>query len=208
MTCDLKDQFLASPMKHCHYMRMKWEHIPEDIRERYNLSKILHNGYIYIKIKKGMYGLKEAAILAYNKLLKHLTPRGYYPIPGTSGLWKHKTRKTIFCLFVDDFGIKYFNKEDIGHFQDSLKDHFKFHLDWKGNHYIGLDLKWNYEDGYVDISMPGYIDKILQRLRHPPPTSPQYSPHEHFPIKYGSKGTRQYATASDSSPPLPSPTYI
>jgi len=56
--------------------------------------------------------------------------------------------------------------------------------------------------------MPGYVDKILKRLKHPTPTSPQYSPHEHFPIKYGSKGKRQYATAPDSSPPLPSPTYI
>ena len=56
--------------------------------------------------------------------------------------------------------------------------------------------------------MPGYIDKILHRLRHPPPTSPQYSPHKQLPMKYGSKGTQQYVTAPDSSPPLPSPTYI
>jgi len=110
-------------------MKMRWEHIPIDIRIKYNLSALLQNGYIYIKIKRGMYGLKEAAILAYNKLLQHLTPRGYYPIPGTSGLWRHKTRKTIFCLCVDDFGIKYFSKDDNQHFQDSLKEHFKFHLD-------------------------------------------------------------------------------
>ncbi len=122
--------------------------------------------------------------MAYNKLIHHLTPRGYYPIPGTAGLWRHKTRKTIFCLCVDDFGIKYFNKEDIQHFQDSLKDYFQFHMDWTGKNYIGLSLDWNYKDGYVDISMPNYIEKIIERLGHPPPTSPQYSPHEHFPITY------------------------
>ena len=88
-----------------------------------------------------MYGLKEAAILAYNKTPLHLTSRGYYHIPGTAGLWKHKTRQTIFCLCVDDFGIKYFNPDDIAHFQDSLKDHFQFHMDWKGDNYIGLSLK-------------------------------------------------------------------
>ena len=32
MTCDLKDHFLASPMEKPHYMKIKWEHIPEDIR--------------------------------------------------------------------------------------------------------------------------------------------------------------------------------
>ena len=208
MSIDLKDHFLASPMSQPHYMRIRWDQIPDDIKLRYNLQPLLHNNYIYIKIKKGMYGLKEAAILAYNKLLHHLTPRGYYPIPGTAGLWRHKTRKTIFCLCVDDFGIKYFSKDDIQHFQDSLADHFKFHLDWKGENYIGLNLKWNYTQGYVDISMPNYVDKILHRLCHPPPTSPQYSPHEHFPITFGPKGTRQYATAPDTSPPLSSPTYI
>ena len=119
-----------------------------------------------------------------------------------------QNKKNIFCLCVDDFWIKYFNKDNIDCFQNSLKDHFKFHLNWEGNHYIGLDLKWNYDDGYVKISMPGYIDKILHRLRHLPPITPQYSPHENFPIKCGSKGTRQYATAPDTSPPLPSPTYI
>ena len=161
MTVDLKDHFLASPMRKPQYMRMRWDQIPEDIKHCYNLHQMLHNNYIYIKIKKGMYGLKEAAILAYNKLLHHLTPRGYYPIPGTAGLWRHKTKKIIFCLCVDDFGIKYFNKDDLRHFQDSLKDHFKSHTDWKGENYIGLDLNWNYSQGYVDISMPNYVDKIL-----------------------------------------------
>ena len=71
-----------------------------------------------------------------------------------------------------------------------------------------MNLKWNYAAGYVDISMPDYIEKILERLCHPSPSAPQYSPHEHFPITFGGKGTRQYATTPDISPPLSSPKYI
>jgi hypothetical protein len=56
--------------------------------------------------------------------------------------------------------------------------------------------------------MPDYIEKILERLCHPSPSTPQYSPHEHFPITFGGKGTRQYATAPDLSPPLSSSKYI
>ena len=81
-------------------------------------------------------------------------------------------------------------------------------MDWEGNNCIGLQLAWNYTNGYVDISMPTYIIKMLKRLCHQPPLHPQHSPHEHFPIAYGEKGTRQYATAPDISPPLESPTYI
>ena len=77
MTYDLKDHFLALPMAKPKCTKLRWEHIPDDIKIRYRLEKLLHYGYIFMKIKKGMYGLKEAAILAYKKLLLRLKPRGY-----------------------------------------------------------------------------------------------------------------------------------
>lgn len=45
--------------------------------------------HIYIKISKGMYGLKQAAVLAYKNLIKNLTPFGYEPIPHTDSYWRH-----------------------------------------------------------------------------------------------------------------------
>ena len=37
-----------------------------------------------------MYGLKQAALLAYNFLVvKNLQPYGYYPIPHTICIWNH-----------------------------------------------------------------------------------------------------------------------
>ena len=62
-----------------------------------------------------MYGLKQAAILVYKQLVQNLGQPGYYPIPYTTGLWKHKTRDTVFALCVDDFGVKYTSKETINH---------------------------------------------------------------------------------------------
>ena len=55
-----------------------------------------------------MYGLKQAAVLAYEHLIENLAPHGYRPIPRTTGLWKHYTRPITFCLCVDDFGVKYY----------------------------------------------------------------------------------------------------
>jgi hypothetical protein len=57
-----------------------------------------------------MYGLKEAAIIAFNQLVKKLAPHGYAPTPYTPGLWHHKTKRTTFVLCVDDFGVKYFSQ--------------------------------------------------------------------------------------------------
>ena len=44
------------------------------------------DGYIYIKIKGNMYGLKQVSVLVYKNLFKILTVVNYTPIIGTSGL--------------------------------------------------------------------------------------------------------------------------
>ena len=90
-------------------MRIHSKYFPLDIRDRYNIEVLIAaDGYVYIKIVKGIYGLKQADIKAYNQLISHMDPHGYYPVPFTTGLWAHKTRKTKFCLCVDDFGVKNF----------------------------------------------------------------------------------------------------
>ena len=99
MSLDLKDFFLASPMKKAKYMKIRYSLFPPDIIDQYNLStKVSSDGYIYCKIKKGMYGLKEAAVLAYDQLTKFLNLQGYHHVPGTAGIWTHRTKSTAFCL--------------------------------------------------------------------------------------------------------------
>jgi hypothetical protein len=86
-------------MKDPEYMRLKYHYFPPAIRTQYKLDHLLApDGYIYIKIQRGMYGLKQAAILAYEHLVRQLAPHGYHPCPYTTGLWKHATRPTKFCL--------------------------------------------------------------------------------------------------------------
>ena len=203
MSADIKDFFLNTPMERPEYMRVHYRHIPQDIRNRYNLdSKVNKDGFIYIKIKKGMYGLKQAAILAYNHIKQHLKDFGYHPVQGTVGLWTHKTRNLQFCLCVDDFGVKYFKKEDVEHLLHSIGSIYKYTTDWTGKNYCGMHFDWHYDAGYVDVSMPGYVKKALKRLQYQASNTHQYSPHHHEPFKYATKGTRQYANAPDTSPLL------
>ena len=57
--------------------------------------------------------------------------------------------------------------------------------DWKGKLYCGITLNWNYREGYVDISMPGYIQRLLAKYKYLKPKKPQYSPYPVEPRKYG-----------------------
>eukprot|EP00957_Ditylum_brightwellii_P183843 14003764-Ditylum_brightwellii.AAC.1 len=62
------------------------------------------DGWVYIEIKRGMYGLSQAGILANKLLTTQLVEHGYYPVQHTPGVWWHKWRPVTFALVVDDFG--------------------------------------------------------------------------------------------------------
>jgi hypothetical protein len=56
-----------------------------------------------------------------------------------------------------------------------------------GSLYCGITLTWHYDKGYLDISMPGYVNKQLIKYNHPPPKTPVNTPWEPYPITFGRK---------------------
>jgi hypothetical protein len=66
-----------------------------------------------------------------------------------------------------------------------LQQEYKLTTDWTGTQYIGLSLEWDYENGHVDLSMPGYIERALIRFAHRKPRRAQHSPHEWTAPVYG-----------------------
>ena len=70
------------------FMRVKSKHILVDTMNRHNMNIMIHNDdWFYIRIQKGMPGLKQAAILACQHLTSSIKPHGYSHIPGTIGIW-------------------------------------------------------------------------------------------------------------------------
>ena len=59
------------------------------------------------------YYAKKELRIPKQRLKVTLQQFGYHPVIGTVGLWKHTTRPIQFCLCVDDFGVKYYNKKDV-----------------------------------------------------------------------------------------------
>ena len=131
---------------------------------------MIADSYIYIKIQKGILELKQAAILVFEHLKSCLEPFRYELIKGTVGLWHYKTRAINFCLCISNFGIKYLSKSDTEHLFNTIGKNFRFIVNYKGNNYCRLTLKWNYKLGYADISMPKSIPEILKKLNHISPS--------------------------------------
>ncbi len=137
---------------------------PKDIIEHYRPCKKAVDGYVYMEIRKSMYGLPQTSILA-NKLLKlrlGLARHGYFKQPHMPGLWKHVSQPICFNLCVDNFGIKYIGDKHLKHlFAAIWMETYKIVKDWMGNLYCSISLTCNYNKQYVDIAMPAYITKQL-----------------------------------------------
>ena len=91
------------------------------------------------------------------------------PLKQKNGLWKHNSQPINFTLVVNGFGVKYLGKEHALHLKESLEEKYKVTTDWEGKFYIGIALKWDYEKGTVQLSMPGYLHAALHSFQHENP---------------------------------------
>ncbi len=89
-TMDIKNFYLNTPMSRYEYMRLKIGDIPDDVIQHYNLRDVATpDGHVYCEIRKGMYGLPQAGIIAQDLLATRLKAHGYTQSDTTPGLWKH-----------------------------------------------------------------------------------------------------------------------
>jgi hypothetical protein len=186
-------------------MKILLSRFPEEIVENYNLDALAVDGWVYIIIGKGIYGLKEAGLLANQLLQTRLAPFGYYPTRHTPGLWLHKTRPISFSLVVDNFAVKYVGKQHADHFRNALLKTYELTTDWAAPVYSGMNFKWDYKHRTSDISMPRYVSKVLIKFQHDALKHPQHTRSRYVTPVYGAK--TQYAT-KDETPPLTSKQYL
>ena len=141
-----------------------------------------------MSINKGIYRLQKAGTLANQQLQQYLVPYGYTPICYTPSLWKHNSSQVIFGLIVDDFAVKYTNKENAQHLVNALKDKYEdVEVNWDGDKLCGINLKWNYDLRTCKLSIPSYIDKLYKRFNIPKPTCLQYAPANYTTPTFGQK---------------------
>ena len=107
---DIKHFYLNNILQDSEFMRIPLKIIPQEIINTYDLKALVDDqGWIYMRIKKGLYGLEQAGIIANQELVKHMAPFGYHPVKHTPGLWVHGSKKTLFSLVVDNLCVQYFS---------------------------------------------------------------------------------------------------
>ena len=82
----IKKIYLGTPLDRYEYMCIPLTMFPEHVAQQYQLREKEKNGFIYVEIRKAIYGLPQAGVLSNKLLKKRLAPAGYYKMPHTPGL--------------------------------------------------------------------------------------------------------------------------
>ena len=85
-------------------MKLHISFIPEDIINRYNLKELVVDGFVYIRIQKGIYGLKQAAILTNQQLQTNIAKEGItlFPEPPACGNIEHGEQRSYCVLMTSE----------------------------------------------------------------------------------------------------------
>jgi hypothetical protein len=60
MMMDIKNYYLGTLLPRFEYIKMLLSRFPEETIKKYSLNALAVDGWVYIEIRKGMYGLKQA----------------------------------------------------------------------------------------------------------------------------------------------------
>ena len=108
--------------------------------------------------RKGVYRLPQAGIISQDQLVEVLEPFGYLPMLVTSLLLHNKVCTISFMLVIDDLGLKYTRENNPKHLLNALLSKYKVKTYREGKLHVRINLKRDYNNGKVDLSMPVYVE--------------------------------------------------
>ena len=144
--------------------------IPPEVLSRLRLSPFTKTDrrtgrpYCLFRADKTIYGLKESVKLSNDRLVSHLATYGFVET-STPCLFRHPTRSIAFILVVDDFGVKYRNRDYFDYLVQCLSTLYQVKAHPIAHTFLGFRLAHDRRLRNLALSYPGYVDSMMTRLR-------------------------------------------
>lgn len=177
---DVKTAFLHGTLDEDIYMELP--SLPSDVVDAMNkncgdrddLIKILcksclkGDGKVVLKLKKSIYGLKQAAKQWYLKLSSVLSSHGLNQSTSDPCLFvgKSKNGNDMFVVvYVDDIIVASKCNDACNQIVESMKKSFELSAIDDAHYFLGMKIERNREMRKLWISQHAYIDKVLKRFK-------------------------------------------
>ncbi|UYV66792.1 hypothetical protein LAZ67_4002870, partial [Cordylochernes scorpioides] len=150
---DVQSAYLNGEIKEEVYMAQ-----PENFVSRKYPEKVC-------RLKKAIYGLKQAVIVWHEKLDTELKYLGLKQIQSDNCVYiKHHEGILLVAIYVDDLIIAAERKDTLIYFNESMKKIFKIKDLGKINYCLGIRIHTE-KDGSISIDQEKYIEELLAKYR-------------------------------------------
>jgi hypothetical protein len=162
-TIDLTDFYLGTlvtlPLSQRQYIRIDVDTYFPAVLSRISLYPFIRTRpgekrYVVFRIDQTMYGLKEADKLSHLRLVSLLAQSGFLETQ-TSCLFRHLARPIAFVLVVDDFGVKYQNRDDFDFLVSALSPLYQVKAHPISSKFLGFHLEHDRARRTLSLSYPG-----------------------------------------------------
>jgi hypothetical protein len=164
-TIVLEDFYLGTNLPRPEYIRIPTRFIPPKVIAHYKLQKYIKKNALYCAVLKTHYGLPQAGALSQERLFAHLAKHGYIQLAHSQSLFRNRDGSIRFSLVVDDFAVVWRDKASTMYFIQTLRKLYTVKVDWQESKYLGMDIAINRPKRHVTLSVPGYIQKLLRKMR-------------------------------------------
>ena len=97
----------------------------------------------------------------------------------------HENKNTSFTICVGEFRIDHLSTDNSPYLVNTVTDHCRVTVYWEDELYFGLNLNWNYDKGYINVSMKDYVQQYLQKFKHKQTSTPHHVKHTLMSTIYG-----------------------
>lgn len=151
-----------------HHLDVKTAFLNGDLKEEVfvtqpeGFEKAGKEQYVY-KLKKALYGLRQAPRAWYAKLNSYLEELGFTRCPYEPAVYTRKENDEVLIItvYVDDLLVTGSNAVVIEKFKTEMNNKFQMSNLGKLSYYLGIEVEQN--DGCIVLKQSGYARKILEK---------------------------------------------
>jgi hypothetical protein len=157
---------------HVFSVEMQWDISQFDVPQAFLQSKIDHTIFVYpprshverpnqiLKLRLALYGAKQSSALFYQLLNAFLLTLGF--VSSTFDPCFYKRTDALIIVHVDDMRVSA-TPAVLTAIHTALFDRFKITTS-DGSRFLGMDVVYNREEGFLTMGMPTYIQATLDRF--------------------------------------------
>lgn len=161
---DIEGAYLEASMDDIVYMKIDGIALDALLEIDPSYGDFIHDGKLYVKLLKALYGTVQAAALWFNKISGVLNSLGYTKCDYDECVFKHKKSGSLIALHVDDLLIASKNKTTVENEMQDIGKHFNGFKKQISNsiRFLGMDITNTSKEVYV--TMEPYINKIVEEV--------------------------------------------